>query len=129
MAPRILFALIVLLAAINPFSYCADNPPGGPNSDPTYQQLRNLTLGGEAVSVSNFALKRDAGTFHLRSGTVCFVAAVKGKVTGAVFTGDGNFVLDRTARLGAQESEAADEGGRVQRKLQPGGPALYRLDL
>ena len=68
-------------------------PRLGPNSDPTYQALRNLTLGGEAVSVSNLDLKREAGTFHLRSGTVCFVAPVEGKVTGAVFVGDGNFVI------------------------------------
>ena len=67
--------------------------PSGPNSDPTYQALRNLTLSGEAVSVSNLDLKRDAGTFHLRSGTVCFTAPVQGKVTGAVFVGDGNFVI------------------------------------
>jgi peptidase M1-like protein len=69
-------------------------PPPGPNSDPTYQALRNVTLGGEAVSVINFDLKRGAGTFHLRSGTVCFVNPVQGRVTGAVFVGDGNFVLD-----------------------------------
>jgi hypothetical protein len=67
------------------------------NSDPTYQALRNLTLGSEAVSVTNLELKREAGTFHLRSGTVCFVAPVAGKVTGAVFIGDGNFVLDPPA--------------------------------
>ncbi len=67
--------------------------PTAPNSDPTYQALRNLTLGGEAVSVSNFDLKREAGTFHLHSGTVCFTAPVQGKVTGAVFVGDGNFVI------------------------------------
>lgn len=66
----------------------------GPNSDPTYQALRNLSLSGEAVSVSNVELKREAGTFHLHSGTVCFAAPVNGRVTGAVFTGDGNFVLD-----------------------------------
>ena len=75
----------------------AQNAAPGPNSDPTYQALRNLTLGSEAVSVSNLELKRDAGTFHLRSGTVCFVAPVAGKITGAVFTGDGNFVLDPPA--------------------------------
>ena len=75
------------------FAY-AQNAAPGPNSDPTYQALRNITLSGEAVSVSNFELKRDAGTFHLRSGTICFVAPVNGKVTGAVFNGDGNFVLD-----------------------------------
>ncbi len=71
----------------------APTTPVGPNSDPTYQALRNLTLGGEAVSVSNLELKREAGTFHLRSGTVCFTAPVQGKVTGAVFEGDGNLVL------------------------------------
>jgi len=71
----------------------AQNPAPGPNSDPTYQSLRNLTLSGESVSVSNVKLKREAGTFHLRSGSVCFVSAVNGKVTGAVFTGDGNFIL------------------------------------
>ena len=65
-----------------------------PNSDPSYQQLRTLTLNGEAVSVSNLNLKRDAGTFQLHSGTVCFTAPVQGKVTGAVFVGEGNFILD-----------------------------------
>jgi hypothetical protein len=64
-----------------------------PNSDPTYQQLRNLTL-SEAVDVKDLTLKRDAGTFQLRSGTVCFAAPVSGKITGAVFTGDGAFNLD-----------------------------------
>jgi hypothetical protein len=66
----------------------------GANSDPTYQALRNLTLGQESVTVNNFDLKRDAATFHLRSGTVCFAAPVQGRVTGAVFAGDGNLVLD-----------------------------------
>jgi hypothetical protein len=64
------------------------------NSDQTYQALRNLTLAGESFSVNNLELKRDAGTFHLRSGTICFTAPVQGKITGAVFAGDGSFVLD-----------------------------------
>jgi hypothetical protein len=66
----------------------------GPNSDPVYQQLRNVSLGSEAVTVKNLELKRDAVIFHLQSGTVCFVAPVQGKVTGAVFVGNGNLVLD-----------------------------------
>jgi Peptidase family M1 domain len=98
MSSRISFAVIVVAASLLPLY--ADNPPAGPNADSTYQQLRNLTLGGEAAAVTNFDLKRDAGTFHLHSGTVCFVAPVQGKVTGAVFVGDGNFVLNPT-----QESE------------------------
>jgi hypothetical protein len=65
-----------------------------PNSDATYQALRNGTLSGEAVSVTNLELKRDAATFHLHSGMVCFVAPVQGKVTGAVFVGEGGLVLD-----------------------------------
>jgi Peptidase family M1 domain len=93
MVSRILLVPIVILTSFLP-SYAADTAPAGPNADPTYQQLRNLTLGAEAVTVSNFDLKRDAGTFHLHSGTVCFVIPVQGKVTGAVFVGDGHFVLD-----------------------------------
>ena len=65
----------------------------GPNSDPNYVALRNITLGSESVSVTNFDLKRDAATFRLKSGTVCFVPPVNGKVTGAVFVGDGTFLL------------------------------------
>jgi hypothetical protein len=71
----------------------AADAPAGRNSDPAYQQLRSLGLGSEAVGVSNLTLHRDAGTFHLRSGVICFVAPVAGKVTGAVFVGDGNFIV------------------------------------
>jgi hypothetical protein len=66
----------------------------GPNSDPVYQQLRNVGLSGEAVTVNNLDLKRDAATFHLHSGTICFVTPVQGKVTGAVFVGDAHLILD-----------------------------------
>jgi hypothetical protein len=72
----------------------AQSAAHGPNSDPTYQALRNLTLSSEAVSVNNFELTRDAGKFRLLSGTVCFTAPVEGKVTGAVFMGDGSFILE-----------------------------------
>ncbi|HYM76686.1 MAG TPA: M1 family aminopeptidase [Candidatus Dormibacteraeota bacterium] len=90
----VLTLLSMSLFSVAGYAMPADNAPTGPNSDPTYQALRNLTLSGESVSVTNLDLKRDAGTFHLHSGTVCFVAPVNGKVTGAVFSGDGNFVLD-----------------------------------
>src|ERR1700730_9150880 len=88
--PLLFLATIIELLGILPVVRAQN----GPNSDPTYQALRNVILGAESVSVSNLDLKRDAGTFHLRSGTVCFLAPVQGKVTGAVFAGDGNFVLD-----------------------------------
>src|SRR5437870_12565089 len=83
-----LFAFSLTAYAIEPAT------PLVPNSDPTYQQLRNLSLGIEAVIVNNMNLRRGAATLHLRSGPVCFVAPVQGKVTGAVFVGDGNMILD-----------------------------------
>jgi len=73
---------------------CAVESAAAPNSDFTYQQLRNITLSGEAVSVSNLTLRRDVATFHLHSGTICFVTPVQGKITGAVFVGEGNLILD-----------------------------------
>ena len=85
--------VVSLFAATNTVQ-AQTSAPAGPNSDPVYQQLRNINLGSEAVTVRDFDLKRDAATFHLHSGTVCFVAPVNGKVTGAVFVGDGNMVLD-----------------------------------
>jgi hypothetical protein len=53
--------------------------PSAPNSDPIYQQLRNITLDSESVNVTGLDLKRDAATFHLHSGIVCFVPAVARK--------------------------------------------------
>ena len=91
-----------------------------PNSDATYQQLRNITLNGDAVAISNLTLKRDAGTFHLRSGTICFLAPVQGKVTGGAFIGDGSLVLDpqlhaerRSLSLLTKDSEFVEAFNRM----------------
>jgi len=46
---------------------------------------------GERQQLRAQARGRD---FHLHSGAVCIVTPVQGKVTGAVFVGDGNFILD-----------------------------------
>src|SRR5437764_3359298 len=89
-----LIGALLLAATLFTMSVPGAGAQTGPNSDPNYVALRNITLGSEAVSVTNFSLKRDAGTFHLNSGTVCFVPSVNGKVTGAVFVGEGNFVLN-----------------------------------
>jgi hypothetical protein len=85
----LLRAVAIILVVISP----AWGQSGG-NSDPNYVALRNIGLGSEAFRVANFDLKRDAGTFRLISGTVCFVLPVNGKVTGAVFVGDGAFLLE-----------------------------------
>ena len=88
----------VLVFVLSCFTLAVENPVSpAPNSDPIYQQLRNLPLSGQAFSVSNVTFHRDAATFLLRSGTVCFAAPVQDQVTGAVFTGDGNMVLEPPA--------------------------------
>jgi len=65
------------------------------NSDPTYQALRQQgqDFTGEYAQVTNLVLKRDAATFRLRSGELYFLPPVEGRVTGAVFIGEGEMTL------------------------------------
>ena len=81
--------LVSSLFLINPLAQ-AQNAAPGPNSDPTYQALRNLTLSSEGVAVNNLVLKRDAGTFQLHSGTLCFVAPGSGQGDGSGVRGERN---------------------------------------
>jgi hypothetical protein len=60
------------------------------NSNAIYQQLRNLLPGGEVITVNNLELRRDAATFTFRHGNFAFYREVNGKVTGAVFKGEGH---------------------------------------
>jgi hypothetical protein len=78
-------ACFVLVAGLS--SLPAQHPG---NSNPFYQQLRGLLPGGETIQVKNFDLKRDAAVFTLRQGSITFYGEVNGKVTGAVFRGDGH---------------------------------------
>jgi hypothetical protein len=68
-----------------------------PNSDPTYQALRTQgdaqDFTGEYAQVTNLVIKRDAATFTLASGELYFLPAVEGRVTGAVFVGEGEMSL------------------------------------
>ena len=65
------------------------------NSDPTYQALRQQgqEFTGEYAQVSGLVLRRDAATFTLRSGEIYFLPPVDGRVTGAVFIGEGEMKL------------------------------------
>ncbi|MDT5272297.1 MAG: hypothetical protein QOH49_4483 [Acidobacteriota bacterium] len=68
-----------------------------PNSDPAYQALRkqgeSQDFTGEYAQVNNLVLKRDAASFTLTSGELYFLPAVEGRVTGAVFIGEGELSL------------------------------------
>lgn len=59
-------------------------------SNPVYQQLRNGLPSNEVLTVSKLELRRDAAVLTLRSGSVALYGSVNGRVTGAVFRGDGH---------------------------------------
>ncbi|MFT4114724.1 M1 family metallopeptidase [Silvibacterium sp.] len=67
----------------------AQTAPRPANGNGLYQQLRHLLPGGETVEVKEFTLKRDAGVFTFHSGSFAFYGEVNGKITGAVFRGQG----------------------------------------
>lgn len=69
-----------------------------PNSDPVYQQLRQIgknpqDFEGPYATVTNLVLKRDAATFTLTSGEIYFAPAVENRTVGAVFIGEGELAL------------------------------------
>ncbi len=61
------------------------------NSDPIYTQLRNVNVSGESCLVERLVIRRDTATFTFKQGEFHFLAPVEGRVTGAVFLGDGEF--------------------------------------
>ncbi len=69
-----------------------------PNTDPVYQQLRQLgesrqDFDGPYATVNNLVLERDAARFVLRSGEIYFTPEVDGRTTAAVFFGEGELLL------------------------------------
>jgi hypothetical protein len=66
--------------------------------DSVYQQVRQIAkadsdFGGPFATVKNLTLKRDAGVFTLTSGEIYFAPPVEGRITGAVFIGEGELDL------------------------------------
>lgn len=60
---------------------------------PVYGALRAAKLSGESATVNNLVLKRDEATITFKQGQLFFLAPVEGKVTAAVFVGDGEFQM------------------------------------
>ncbi len=57
-----------------------------------YRKLRDAPV-SETVVVENVVIRRDVGVITLKRGTVSFGPEVLGRVTGAVFVGEGTFTL------------------------------------
>jgi hypothetical protein len=68
------------------------------NSDAAYQELRRIgksetDFNGAFARVDNLILKRDEAVFTLHNGEIYFAPPVEGRVTAAVFIGDGRLTL------------------------------------
>ena len=87
------------------------------NQDPIYQQLRQLGKGddfsGDYATVNNLQLKRDAGNFTLKSGELYFITPVQGRVTAAVFIGDGEFSLTPPTEVEKHSLSIFTGGGSI----------------
>jgi hypothetical protein len=81
---------LVLLLVFCTACVAALNAQRPANANIYYQQLRSLLPGDEVISVHAYELKRDAATFTFRDGSIAFYPEVNGKVTGAIFRGEGH---------------------------------------
>jgi hypothetical protein len=61
--------------------------------NPIYEKLRTAKLTGDYVAVSNFVLKRDTAIITFKQGQFFFIAPIEGKITAAVFIGEGDFQM------------------------------------
>ena len=63
------------------------------DGDPTYTALRAARPAGSVVAVQNLKLERDVFRFEFAKGSFQFLEPVAGRVTGAVFVGEGTWQL------------------------------------
>ncbi len=62
-------------------------------ADPTYTALRMARPQGPSIAVQDLVLERDVFRFRFEKGAFQFLDAVEGRVTGAVFVGEGAWEL------------------------------------
>lgn len=87
-----LLALIIAVGMSGASTLAQQPAPSSPELA-AYATLRTLVLSGEVCTVANVVIHRDAGVMTLKSGEIYFATAVEGRVTAAVFVGDGEFAM------------------------------------
>jgi hypothetical protein len=110
MSPRIRFVIagVVCASAVVWASRIAAAQAAAPTVPVEYATLKAMRLSGQAAHVSGLSLTRDRVTMTF-TGTFHFVEPIDGRVTGAVFVGDGRFE--------AETPPGAFEADRVKRLL------------
>lgn len=115
------FAAVIALLTCSLFAQELASRPAGitpaapkaPNTHAVYQQLRNVQIGSEAYSVSNFVLKKDVATFTF-NGSFSLLAPVNGKVTGAVFSGNGTVKIEPVLAVERAVMDIYSKGGYLE---------------
>jgi hypothetical protein len=93
------------------------------NSDPVYRRLRDIAL-GPTYHCENFTLHLDVGTFELKSGTITVFNLINGWQTGAIFVGQGHFMLKPVLRLDSQELKRRSGSDTVEEDF---GDVVFRF--
>jgi hypothetical protein len=103
------------------------------NANAYYQQLRGLLPAPDVIMVSDLELHRDAATFTFRNGSIAFYGEINGKVTGAVFLGQGHLHItpptsvERHSLSVFNHTEALDEDfNQVVMRFTDGSAAELR---
>lgn len=89
--PRSYLILILIATALFliPATTFAQDDPSTKGKD-RYEQIKSFTLGAGSASVKSLVLNRDRVRMTF-DGTFYFAAPIDGKITGAVFVGEGKF--------------------------------------
>ena len=87
---RVFCRLLVSLAAVILIAPAGRAQTAGASDKDFYNQIKAFSLGGGIASVNNLVLTRDRVQLTF-TGNFYFATPVAGRVTGAVFAGDGKF--------------------------------------
>ena len=94
MSKTLALRVVTLLAFLVSFTVCkfalAQEPPKGLA---LYNQVKSFALNGGTVEAKGLVLKKDRTQITL-NGVLYLTGPIEGQVTGAVFIGEGKFVLD-----------------------------------
>ena len=84
-----------------------------------YKQLVNLTTDDSKVAeVSNLALVREAGVFHLQSGQLHATTPIDGRMVAVVFMGKGTFSLKPPTRIEREQLYRFYESDSIEMKFE-----------
>ena len=96
---------------------------GFANAEPVYRQLRAVEL-GETFHYDNVKVNLDAATLEFQSGSMTFLKAVDGVVTGAIFIGQGALHLKPVTRIDTMELKRRTGSGELDEEFSE---AIFRF--